>query len=164
MSMMRIDLTRLDDKRDQLALQGPPPEERIKRLLRSASRAGKRGVTLVEVLIVVAIMALIAGGVSFLVIPRYNEAKVKTATTTARNIRQVATQYVALNNAECPTVQVLIAERQLDSAGDTEDPWGQPYTISCGEDDITVTSPGPDKQEGTEDDIYAGSAAGAGEG
>ena len=120
--------------------------------------------TLVEVLIVVAIMALIAGGVSFLVIPRYNEAKVKTATTTARNIRQVATQYVALNNAECPTVQTLIAERQLDSAGDTEDPWGQPYSIACSEDDITVTSPGPDKQEGTEDDIYAGSTAGGGEG
>ena len=49
--------------------------------LRRLRRAATRGVTLVEVLIVVAIMALIAGGVSFLVLPRYREAQVKTAKT-----------------------------------------------------------------------------------
>ena len=134
--------------------------ERI-RLIR---RAASRGVTLVEVLIVVAIMALIAGGVSFLILPKYREAQVKTATTDARNIRQVATQYMALRSgAECPSVQTLIAEKELDSSGNTEDPWGQPYKVLCEGDDISVTSPGPDKQEGTEDDIVVGTAGGTAE-
>jgi general secretion pathway protein G len=124
------------------------------------ARAAARGVTLVEVLIVVAIMALIAGGVSFLILPKYQEAQVKTATTDARNIRQVAIQFVALRSAEdCPSVETLISERELDSSGNTEDPWGQPYQIHCEGDDISVTSAGPDKQEGTEDDIVVGSFA-----
>ena len=118
------------------------------------------GVTLVEVLIVVAIMALIAGGASFLIVPRWKDAQVKTATTTARNIRSVSIQFVALKSGgDCPTVQTLIAAKELDSSGDTEDPWGQPYDIICDGDDITVTSPGPDKKPGTEDDIVVGPAA-----
>jgi general secretion pathway protein G len=132
---------------------------RLRRVRRLARRTASRGVTLVEVLIVVAIMALIAGGVSFLILPRYKEAQIKTARQSAQSIRQVATQYVALNSAEeCPTVQSLVAAKQLDAAGNTEDPWGQPYTITCGEDDISVSSPGPDKKEGSEDDIVVGGA------
>ena len=128
--------------------------------IRLIKRAASRGVTLVEVLIVVAIMALIAGGVSFLILPKYREAQVKTATTDARNIRQVATQYMALRaGAECPSVQTLISEKELDSSGNTQDPWGQPYKVLCEGDDISVTSPGPDKQEGTEDDIVVGGGA-----
>lgn len=128
--------------------------------LRRIRRAASRGVTLVEVLIVVAIMALIAGGVSFLVLPRYREAQVKTAKTNARNIRNVATQHVAMKG-DCPTVQTLIADKELDSAGDTKDPWGGEFTIKCDGDDITVSSPGPDKKDGTQDDVVAGPAAGA---
>ncbi len=137
--------------------------ERMLERLRRARRAASRGVTLVEVLIVVAIMALIAGGVSFMILPKYKETQIKSATTNAKNIRQVAIQYVALKSAgECPTVQTLIAEKELDSSGDTEDPWGNPFTITCDADDISVTSPGPDKQENTEDDIFAGPAGGQG--
>jgi general secretion pathway protein G len=115
-------------------------------------------VTLVEVLIVVAIMALIAGGVGFMILPKYRESQVKTATTNARNIRAVATQFIALKGGDCPTVEVLIAERELDADGGGEDPWGGTYTISCSGDDISVSSPGPDGQEGTEDDIVVGGA------
>jgi general secretion pathway protein G len=136
-------------------------KRRAGRLLRHRrARRLRIGVTLVEVLIVVAIMALIAGGASFLILPRWKESQVKTATTTARNIRAVTIQYVALKSGgDCPTVQSLIAAKELDSAGDTEDPWGQPYNIICENDDITVTSSGPDKKEGTEDDIVVGPAA-----
>jgi general secretion pathway protein G len=129
------------------------------RRLRRAHRA-MRGVTLVEVLIVIAIMALIAGGVGFLVLPRYRESQEKQARIDARAIRGVATQYVALKSGgDCPTVEVLIAERELDAEGG-KDPWGQDYRIDCSGDDIMVSSPGPDKQEGTEDDIVVGGARG----
>lgn len=125
---------------------------------------GQRGVTLVEVLIVVAIMALIAGGVGFLVLPRYRESQVKTAQTQARAIRGVATQFVALkSNGDCPTVAILIAEKELDPENE-KDPWGQTFTLACDADDIQVSSPGPDKQEGTEDDIVVPELGGAAEG
>jgi len=133
----------------------------IEARLALARRAASRGVTLVEVLIVVAIMALIAGGVSFMILPKYRETQIKTAHTNAGNIRAIAIQYVALkSDGDCPSVESLIAEKELDSSGNTEDPWGQPYKILCDADDISVTSPGPDKQEGTEDDIVAGPAGG----
>jgi general secretion pathway protein G len=121
--------------------------------LRAVQRRLRRGVTLVEVLIVVAIMALIAGGVGFLAIPRYRKAQIETATTQARSIRGVATNYFALeSNGECPTVEQLVAGKHLDPDNE-KDPWGQRFGIACEGDDISVWSFGPDKQENTEDDI-----------
>jgi general secretion pathway protein G len=139
-------------------------ERRLLERLRRTHRALSRGVTLVEVLIVVAIMALIAGGVGFMILPRYREAQVKTAQTNARKIRAVATQYLALKSAgDCPSVEQLIADKELDAEAGSSDPWGQPFTIICTGDDIAVTSPGPDQKEGTEDDIVVGDAS-AGQG
>lgn len=135
-----------------------PKNDALLARLRHARRRISRGVTLVEVLIVVAIMALIAGGVSFLVLPRYREAQVKTAKTNARNIRNVATQHMAMKS-DCPTIATLIADKELDSAGDTKDPWGGEYTIKCEGDDITVSCPGPDKKDSTQDDITVGANA-----
>ena len=133
--------------------------KRLARLRAARRAAAKRGVTLVEVLIVVAIMALIAGGVGFMILPKYGKAQIDTAKTNARNIRQVATQYIALEGGECPTVETLIAAKQLDAASEVKDPWGGEYTITCTTDDVTVTSNGPDKQPGSEDDVIVGPAA-----
>ncbi len=133
---------------------------RWRALLQSAR--GARGVTLFEVIIVVAILALIAGGVGVAVYPRWVEAQKKTARTNAHSIRQAAQTWRALKSdgSECPTVSRLVEDRELDSAGKTEDPWGQPYTIACSADDVTVFSIGPDKQSGTEDDIVVGPRGG----
>ena len=136
-------------------------DNEIVRRLRRLQRAAERAVTLVEVLIVVAIMALIAGGVGFLVLPKYKDAQVKTAKTTARNIRNIATQALALKGGDCPSVQSLIADKELDAAGDTKDPWGGVYTIKCDADDVSVSSPGPDKKEGSPDDIIVGASTSA---
>ena len=125
----------------------------------------RRGVTLVEVLIVVAIMALIAGGVSFMILPKYRQAQIDTAHTTAKTIRQAATLWRGLKGGadECPTVSLLIEEKEIDPSSTTEDPWGQPFVISCTPDDVTVASPGPDGKDGTKDDIAVGPAAGGGQ-
>ncbi len=127
-------------------------------------RAARRGVTLFEVLIVLAIMAMIAGGVGFALLPRLQEARIEKAQTDTRNIRQVAMQYVALKGGDCPSVEGLIAAKELEAAEGGRDPWGQLYEISCETEDVTVASSGPDKQAGTEDDISAPKAAAGGEG
>lgn len=122
--------------------------------MRWLGRAGQRGVTLVEVLIVVAIIAMVAGGVAVFALPKFREAQIKTAETGARTIRQAIQSWQATSNeTTCPTVSQLVQEKQLDSATNTNDPWGQPYTLTCTDDEIIVISSGPDKKKGTKDDI-----------
>ena len=134
----------------------PALEERL-RLFREAVRRLKtteRGTTLVEVLIVVAIIAMVAGGVAFFAFPKFKESQTKAATTGARVIRGAAQNWQMTNDG-CPTISQLIQDKQLDKAQDTNDPWGGDYEIRKGEKlvDFDVVSAGPDRKFGTEADI-----------
>lgn len=124
-----------------------------------------RGVTLFEVLIVVAILSMVAAGVAVFALPKYREAQVTNAETGARTIRTAVQQWQAANNeTSCPTISQLVQEKHLDPAQSTNDSWGQPFTITCADDEVIVLSNGPDKKKGTKDDIRVPkSAAPAGE-
>jgi general secretion pathway protein G len=113
----------------------------------------ERGVTLFEVLIVVAILAMIAGGVAFFALPQFNKARIQTAEGAARVIRQAAQQWQATNDSSCPSVSQMVQDKLLDPGQNTADPWGQAFSITCNDEDVTVTSGGPDKKKGTPDDI-----------
>lgn len=129
-------------------------------LRRKLRRSAERGVTLMEVLIVVAIIAMVAGGVAVFALPKYRESQIKAAETGARVIRTAVQQWQAANNeVSCPTISQLVQEKHLDPASGTNDPWGQAYTLTCADDDVTVTSSGPDKKKGTKDDIRIPKAA-----
>ena len=122
--------------------------------LAASRRALARGVTLVEVLIVVAIIAMVASGVAVFALPRFKEAQIKTADTGARVIRSAVQNWQRVNNeSSCPTISQLVQEKELDSAANTADPWGEDYVLSCADDDVTVISKGPDKKKGTPDDV-----------
>jgi len=112
----------------------------------------QRGVTLVEVIIVVAILAMVASGVALVALPKFKEAQVKTAISGAQVIRQAVAAFQT-SNSECPTVSQLVSEKLLDRGANTLDPWGNSYKISCENDEITVTCAGPDKKSGSPDDI-----------
>jgi len=128
-------------------------------------RALARGVTLVEILIVVAIIAMVASGVAVFALPKYKEAQKKTAETGARVIRSAIQDWQRVNNeSSCPTMSQLVQEKHIDSAANTDDPWGEAYVLSCTDDDVIVTSKGPDKKKGTADDIRVPKNAVAGEG
>lgn len=120
----------------------------------SAKRRGARGVTLVEVLIVLAIMALISGSAVFLVFPALAEAKIDTAVLSAQTVRKAAELHINIDGADgCPTVDDLVNSRKLEK-GKTNDPWGTPYKIQCLDgSEIRVSSAGKDKKEGTGDDV-----------
>jgi general secretion pathway protein G len=142
-------------------------QTRLRALLaRHRARRGVAGVTLVEVMIVVAIMAMVAGGVMVFALPRFREAQVSTAKQSALAMRRAVQDWQRLNNeSTCPTVSQLIQGKHLDSASNTDDPWGQPYTLVCTDDDVFVISPGPDKKKDTKDDVSVPArAAEAGEG
>ncbi len=135
---------------------------------RALGRRLARGTTLVEVLIVVAIIALIAGGVGFFAFPQLQKARVTSTETACKTIRNAAQTWMATGNEGCPTVAQLLQDRVLDPATNTKDPWGGEFTLSCESDssgnfDITVSSNGPDKKAGSADDIRVPKGAPAGQ-
>ena len=127
-----------------------------KRLKRSLAR----GVTLIEILIVLAIVGLIAGGVAVVAVPKYQESQKNQAKIDARTIHPVAEKYRVDHPGEpCPTVELLRDKKELSAASKITDPWDTPYKIVCGDEDVSVLSLGPDKKEGTNDDIRIPEAA-----
>jgi len=122
--------------------------------LSSQRRRIEAGMTLVEVLIVVSIMAMIATGVTVFALPKFKEAQVSTAKTNAQVLRRAVQDWQRVNmEVSCPTMSQLVEGKHLDSASNTEDPWGQPWALQCTDDDVFVQSNGPDTKQGTPDDI-----------
>jgi general secretion pathway protein G len=115
------------------------------------SRAASRGVTLVEVMIVIVIMGVIAGVGVGVLWPRLKEGRVKAAVISAGRLKTNAEYFKETGGSDCPTIQELLNAKKI-KAEEAEDPWGQPYKIVCDGGDLKVISPGPDKKESTPDD------------
>jgi general secretion pathway protein G len=119
-----------------------------------ARRAATRGMTLIEILVVLAIIGLIMGGVAVVAVNAMNSARVDTAGNDIGNLVQSVEMYQLQKKGKCPkTVQDLKAAGVVKKAN--TDPWGAEYVIKCpGEHDtVDISSPGPDGELGNEDDI-----------
>lgn len=123
-------------------------------LRRMRRRLSQRGMTLVEIMIVVIIMALIATGVAFAVIPMLGEARATQTTTDMRVIQGAVTLYM-VHHGNCPdSVQALVDDGRLSSSARTVDAWGNEFSITCETNsDPVIVSGGPDGQIGTQDDV-----------
>jgi general secretion pathway protein G len=122
-----------------------------------AGRAVERGFTLLEIMIVLAIMGLIVTGVSIKVFSQLKKAKTSAARIGVKKIGDAAARFMAGPGAGCPKgIEELIAQGEL-SKSDAKDPWGAAYVFRCpGTQDtegVDVVSWGPDKTDGTADDI-----------
>jgi general secretion pathway protein G len=131
------------------------PNQHIFHLVfKAQQRRHKAGVTLIEVLIVVAIMAMIAGGVAMFAMNGSIQAKKDFAATQVRELRRVAGAWQGMNSsASCPTLVDLQTAKLMDSSAPPDDPWGTPFELRCIGDEIQARSLGPDKQPNTPDDI-----------
>jgi len=113
-----------------------------------------RGVTLIEILIVLAIVGLITGGIAVVAVPKYKEAQITTAKNDTKALYNIADNWRASHSADCPTVERLKADKEISATSNTIDPWGMNYKINCEDaDNLQVVSFGPDKKENTQDDI-----------
>jgi general secretion pathway protein G len=133
---------------------GPMKLAGLTRMASRARRSWSRGVTLIEVMIVVVIIGLISGGVAVAVLPRLKEASIKTTVVSARELRRAAEQWRGTHASDqCPTTLILRTDKAIDTASKLTDAWDDPFKIICEDDETTVISDGPDKKPGTADDI-----------
>ena len=123
-----------------------------RRIRRITTARREAGMTLVEIMIVVIIMAMIASAVGAGAFAWLNDAKEKTALTDTRAVRSAALAF-QMDRGECPNMADLREAGLLDRQARGQDPWGVDFAVECTSDDIFVTSAGPDRQLGTEDDI-----------
>lgn len=104
---------------------------------------------------VIAIIAMISGGVAVAVIKKKKESDISLTRTNAQTIRLgVKSWWVTHDSGTCPNIRTLMADGELEKSKSVEnDAWQQPWRLKCDESDITVLSNGPDKTPDTEDDI-----------
>lgn len=135
---------------------------RARRAARVAARAGQLarapelGMTLLEIMIVLAIIGLIAGSIGVGVFNQFKKAQLKTAKQQANEISEAVQRYMMSNNSQCPaSVDDLVAQKELSKK--PRDPWNKDFIVRCpgqiNPEGADVVSTGPDKQEGTPDDI-----------
>ncbi len=118
-----------------------------------ARRRRREAMTLIEIMIVITIFAMIAGGVAVALLPQLDRARENSTRSDALALRSAVMLYVADNPRACPTVEELVSERYLDGAKRTADAWDTPFQITCEDGEIYVVSAGKDLEFSTEDDI-----------
>jgi prepilin-type N-terminal cleavage/methylation domain-containing protein len=99
-----------------------------------ALRPAEAGMTLLEIMIVLAIIALVMG---FLLGPRIfaalGESKIKTAHAITKKFAFEAYPQWSMNNSSKPCPDDLKALTKYMNSTDTKDPWGRDYVMLCGD-------------------------------
>jgi general secretion pathway protein G len=142
----------MNDTRPETNLQPLPRTEVVASLLRHS----ERGMTLVEIMIVLAIMASIMGIVGFFARGAIINANIKEAQTQIGTLMQSVDSYYVFRNeypenleqlADPPRGMAPILERIPD------DPWGNPYQFTRENSSFNIFSYGPDGNSGGGDDV-----------
>jgi general secretion pathway protein G len=119
-------------------------------------RNSERGMTLVEIMIVLAIMASIMGMVGFFARGAIINSNIKQAQTQIGTLMQAVDSYYVFRNewpdnlgqlADPPQGMAPILERL------PEDPWNNEYQYSRESDTVNIYSTGPDGNNGGGDDV-----------
>ena len=119
--------------------------------------AASAGMTLLEIMIVLALIGLVMGGlVRGVEQPASRRARSRRPRWRWGRSAQAAQQYMMENSSNCPaSIDDLVSNKNMTKK--SKDPWGTDYTLKCpgtgDPDGVDVISTGPDRQEGTADDI-----------
>ena len=126
--------------------------ERLRRRLRRA----QRGMTLIEIMVVVAIISMLMGTVAVGAFSQLEKSKVKNAKMAIKAVEQALVAYQTDNTDSCPKIiSDLYTQKYLTK--EPKDPWGEMLVFKCpgehNKDGADLVSKGKDKQEGTADDV-----------
>jgi len=123
-------------------------------------RNAQRGMTLLEIMIVLAILALVMGlVVGPRVMKMFGESKENIAALAVKKYAYEAFPSWSQSHPDKGCPEKLEDLNEYTNAKDTKDPWGGQYKMYCGSSlpagakGLAVSSPGEDGKEGTADDI-----------
>lgn len=136
------------------------------------SRRSVQGFTLIEIMIVLAIVGLLFSFVGVNVIQKFKESKVQGAKIQLGAFKQALDAYYLAANSYPHTSQGLEALIRKPSVGKVpdnypaggffgkkelpKDPFGNQYRYECEDyQNYSLSSDGPDREPGTDDDIRA---------
>jgi general secretion pathway protein G len=128
--------------------------------MKPRKRRVQRGMTLIEIMVVLVIIGLVASAVAVNVVGRLGEAKVKQAETDVRNIASQGVDAYRVMRGRYPTTEeglgALINEKfiKANKGGKLLDPWNREYIYlypgQAHPDAFDVKSYGADGQPGGE--------------
>jgi general secretion pathway protein G len=123
-------------------------QNRIEKLRRRARSS--RGMTLIEIMVVLVILGLIASAIAYNVFGQLKEAQIKTAKLDLQAISNGVDLYHVETGNWPDGLQQLVPKfvREVH-----KDPWGGDYTLVRSGEGYDVYSYGPDKAQGGGDDI-----------
>jgi general secretion pathway protein G len=124
----------------------------MKQLLRKTltKKRGARGMTLIEIMVVLVILGLIAGAIGFNVFNQLKSAQVKAADLDLKALSNGIDLYHVETGQWPDSLQQLVPKYVKEVH---KDPWGSEYNYVRTGDGFTVYSFGPDKAQGGGDDI-----------
>jgi general secretion pathway protein G len=129
-----------------------------KRVLARAAGRSQLGMTLIEIMVVIAIIGIVTGAVGFQVTRYFGRAKIDAARAQLSNISNHLEMYLyehqeypaglnELTKKEKKTGKAILKKSQI------KDPWKKKIIYRPEGDSYKLCSCGPDKREGSEDDI-----------
>lgn len=137
--------------------------ELLKKLLRNR----QAGMTLIEIMVVIAIIGIVMSAVGYGVMSYFSEAKVQAAKVSLQKIASVLEMYYTTHDEYPPQLEVLTKKSGSGKRGraalkksDLKDPWKKKYIYRVDGDSFELCSSGPDKKQGTQDDLCYGDEEG----
>jgi general secretion pathway protein G len=149
---MRTETTCRADQQDLCTVASPTSA------VYALPRTLERGMTLVEIMIVLAIMASVMGIVGFFASGAITNGRIKEAQVEIGNLKQAVDSFWVMRQeypdslsqlADPPSGMAPIMERL------PEDPWGNAYQYTRENDGFKIFSTGPDGSSGGGDDVCA---------
>ncbi|HAK96610.1 MAG TPA: hypothetical protein DCM87_16865 [Planctomycetes bacterium] len=125
------------------------------------ARGRRRGFTLIEILVVIAILAVIGSVAAVKYMAYLKDASIKTAGLKIRELEKTIELYYSQNQRYPETLDELVTPQEEGTQSVLKrsgllDPWKNPiqYEVAEGQEPpFELISFGPDGREGTEDDI-----------
>jgi prepilin-type N-terminal cleavage/methylation domain-containing protein len=113
-----------------IAVSTPMPSPR-----HAIRRNARRGFTLLEIMVVIALISLLTTGVAVGALKMLRGAEDEQAKTNAAALAAAAeASIIGHGSEECPTPDEMQRDGFLSSRSNTEDPWGTPYRRLCHRD------------------------------